>query len=216
MSCTLQQYINQHGIHVVYLSTLSNPKIPQNLPEKSTRVANTSSFLPCYLFDFFFRLVNDTFCCYFSILQEKVFPFYETHSTGQDGYQKCCTENFATSLFGSSKYLAKDLMKIYPRTFFLFFLLKLRAENIIFRVAQVLTTGKGLWHLFLVEWGRIPTEKNSQDEGGRPVILNYVNEILSSFLANSRKARKVARKIGRKSLFFHPRRSHAKCMSYLV
>lgn len=164
MSCTLQQYINQHGIHVVYLSTLSNPKIPQNLPEKSTRVANISSLLPCYLFDFFFDLWTIPSVVIFRSSKKK-FSLFTKH-TAQDGYQKCCTENFATSLFGSSKYLAKDLMKIYPRTFFLFFLLKLRAENIIFRVAQVLTTGKGLWHLFLVEWGRIPTEKNSQDEGG--------------------------------------------------
>lgn len=142
-----------------------NSSKPPRKIDTSRQHKFTFALLP-FCFVFFLRLVNDTFCCYFSILQEKVFPFYETHSTGQDGYQKCCTENFATSLFGSSKYLAKDLMKIYPRTFFLFFLLKLRAENIIFRVAQVLTTGKGLWHLFLVEWGRIPTEKNSQDEGG--------------------------------------------------
>lgn len=217
MSCTLQQYINQHGIHVVYLFTPSNPKIPQNLPEKSTRVANTSSFLPCYLFDFFFRLVNDTFCCYFSILQEKVFPFYETHSTGQDGYQKCCTENFATSPFGSSKYLAKDLMKIYPRTFFFIFSPQTSSGKHHISCRKSPDHRERFMAPFL-SWMRKDTDgkKIVKMKGGRPVILNYVNEILSSFLANSRKARKVARKIGRKSLFFHPRRSHAKCMSYLV
>lgn len=138
-----------------------NSSKPPRKIDTSRQHKFTFAVLPFWLF---FRLVNDTFCCYFSILQEKVFPFYETHSTGR--LSKMLYREFRYIPFRIQQIFGQRLNENLSANLFLFSLLKLRAENIIFRVAQVLTTGKGLWHLFLVEWGRIPTEKNSQDEGG--------------------------------------------------
>lgn len=152
MSCTLQQYINQHGIHVVYLSTLSNPKIPQNLPEKSTRVANTSSLLPCYLFVlFFFATCERYLLLLFFDPPRKSFPFLRNtqHRTGR--LSKMLYREFRYIPFRIQQIFGQRLNENLSAHLFLFSLLKLRAENIIFRVAKVLTIGKGLWHLFLVE-----------------------------------------------------------------
>lgn len=120
---------------------------PKNRHESPTQV----HFCRVTFLTFFFATCERYLLLLFFDPPRKSFPFLRNtqHRTGR--LSKMLYREFRYIPFRIQQIFGQRLNENLSAHLFLFSLLKLRAENIIFRVAKVLTTGKGLWHLFLVE-----------------------------------------------------------------